>query len=42
MVVRYVGTTSEKYLLHKVTNSTTVAVKTDMNMDLYSSFTKTL
>ena len=40
--VRYVGKTSEKRLPQKATSSFSVAVKTDMSMELDSSFTKTL
>ena len=41
--VKYAGKkTLVKHLLQKATSSTSVAVKTDMSMELDSSFTKTL
>ena len=38
----YAGKTLVKQLLQKATSSFSVAVKTDMSMELDSSFTKTL
>ena len=39
---KYAGKTLVKHLLQKATSSFSVAVKTDMSMELDSSFTKTL
>ena len=40
--VRCVGKTSEKHLPVRAQNSASVAVETDMNMELDSSLTETL
>ena len=40
--VKYAGKTLEKHLPLKATSSSSVAVKTDLSMELDSSFTKTL
>ena len=40
--VKYAGKSLEKHLPQKATNSSSVAMKTDMSMELDSSFTKTL
>ena len=42
ILVKYAGKTLVKHLPHKATNSSSVAVRTDMSMELDSSFTKTL
>ena len=40
--VKYAGKTLVKHLLQRATSSFSVAVNTDMSMELDSSFTKTL